>query len=120
MNNLGLLILRVSMSGLMLTHGVPKFQKLLSGDFSFGNPVGIGPLPTLIFAVIAEVICPVLVMVGYKTKWSTIPIIITMAAAAFIVHASDPIGSKEKALLYLFGYITLALTGGGKYSIDRS
>ena len=75
---------------------------------------------TLLFAVIAEAIAPVLVMVGYKTKWSTLPTIITMAVAAFVVHGDDPFATKEKALLYLFGFIAIALLGGGKHSINRS
>ncbi|MFY0625081.1 MAG: DoxX family protein [Reichenbachiella sp.] len=120
MNNLGLLILRVGFSALMLTHGIPKFMKLINGDFSFGDPIGIGALPTLILAVIGEVVAPVLVMIGFKTKWSTLPIIATMAVAAFVVHAGDPIGSKEKALVYLIAFVSIALFGGGKYSVDRA
>ena len=43
-----------------------------------------------------------------------------MAVAAFIVHASDPIGTKEKALLYLIGFVVIFLAGPGKYSIDKN
>lgn len=120
MNNLGLLILRVSLSALMLTHGIPKFQKIMAGNFNFADPFGVGSLPTLIFAVIAEVICPVLIIVGFRAKWAALPIIITMATAAFVVHGGDPIGSQEKALLFLAGYVAIALMGGGKYGVDRS
>lgn len=120
MNHLGLLILRVSLSALMLTHGIPKFQKLLSGDFSFANPIGIGEFPSLMVTVIGELLCPILIIIGYKTKWSSLPIIGVMTVAAFVVHAGDPIENKEKALLYLFGFIVVALSGPGKYSIDKS
>ena len=120
MNHIGLLILRVSFSAMMITHGYPKFMKLINGDFGFANPIGIGELPSLILTVIGELICPVLVILGYKTKWSAIPVIITMTVAAFIVHGGDSFGTKEKALLFLFGFVSIALFGGGKYSIDRS
>jgi putative oxidoreductase len=41
-----------------------------------------------------------------------------MAVAAFIVHGGDPWGEKELAYIYLAGYLTLLLTGPGKFSVD--
>ncbi|MBG44013.1 MAG: DoxX family protein [Aequorivita sp.] len=117
--NLGLLLMRVGFGALMLTHGIPKLLKMLSGDFSFGDPIGIGETATLILAVLCEVLFPLLVIIGFKTRLSAIPVIITMAVAAFIVHAADPFGTKEMAILYLIGFTAIALLGAGKYSIDR-
>src|SRR5690606_1891016 len=117
--NLGLLLLRVGFGGMMLTHGFPKLMKMLSGDFSFGDPIGIGETTTLILAVLAEVVFPILVIIGFKTRFSAIPVIITMAVAAFVVHAADPFGTKEMSLLYLFAFGAIALLGAGKYSVDR-
>ncbi|MDX1784318.1 MAG: DoxX family protein [Aequorivita vladivostokensis] len=117
--NLGLLLLRVGFGGMMLTHGIPKLLKMLSGDFSFGDPIGVGETATLILAVLCEVFFPILVIIGFKTRLSAIPVIITMAVAAFVVHAADPFGIKEKAILYLIGFIAIALLGAGKYSVDK-
>ena len=117
--NLGLALLRISASAMMLTHGYPKFQKLLSGDFEFGDPIGLGPSPSLFLAIIGEVICPILVPIGRKTRWAAIPTVITMAVAAFVVHADDPFGTKEKALLYFVMFLVIALLGPGKYSVDK-
>jgi len=117
--NLGLLLLRVGFGGMMLTHGIPKLLKMLSGDFSFGDPIGIGETTTLILAVLCEVFFQILVIIGFKTRLSAIPVIITMAVAAFVVHAADPFGIKEKAILYLIGFIAIALLGAGKYSVDK-
>lgn len=117
--NIGLLILRVGFGTMILTHGIPKLLKLLSGDFSFGDPIGIGEPATLILAVLSEFLFPVLVIVGFKTRLSALPVIITMAVAAFIVHAADPFGTKEMALLYLIGFGAIALLGAGKYSVDK-
>jgi len=118
--DLGLLIMRVGFGALMLTHGIPKLFKLISGDFSFGDPIGIGPTASLILTVIAEAICPILIIIGLKTRLSAIPVVITMAVAAFIVHAGDPIATKEKALLYLVGFLGIALMGGGRFGLSRS
>ena len=117
--NLGLLLLRVGFGGMMLTHGIPKLLKMISGDFSFGDPIGIGEPASLVLAVLSEVLFPILVVIGFKTRLSSIPVIITMAIAAFIVHAADPLGTKEKAILFLIGFIAIALLDAGKYSVDK-
>ena len=118
--HIGLLLLRLGFSGLMLTHGIPKLMKLLQGNLEFADPLGIGALPSLILTVIGEVICPLLIIIGYKTRLAAIPAAITMAVAAFVIHGADPIGTKEKALLYLFAFVIIALTGAGKYAVDRN
>ncbi|MFV0564778.1 MAG: DoxX family protein [Flavobacteriaceae bacterium] len=116
--NLGLLILRLGFSGMMLTHGIPKISSLFESPIKFADPIGVGETTSLILALIGEVVAPVLVLIGFKTKWATIPVIITMAVDAFVVHANDPIGVKEKALLYLIGFVAIFFAGPGKYSVD--
>lgn len=118
-SDIGLAVLRILPSAFLLSHGIPKLQKLLNGDFEFADPIGIGATPSLFLAVIGEVICPVLVIIGYKTRWATLPILIVMVVAAFIVHASDPFGRKELALLYLVCFAVIMLLGPGRYSIDK-
>lgn len=117
--HLGLLFLRVAFSGLMLTHGIPKLLKVIEGNFEFGDPIGLGVLPSLILTVIAEAICPLFIIIGFKTRLASIPVIITMGVAAFVVHGADALAIKEKALLYLAAFIAIALLGPGKHSADR-
>lgn len=117
--HLGLALLRVVPSIFMLTHGYPKFQKLLAGNTEFANPIGIGQAPSLFLAVVSEFICPILIIIGFKTRWATIPAMITMLVAALVVHGSDPFGTKEKALLYFFIFLAIFLLGPGKYSLDK-
>ena len=116
-SDLALLILRLSMGGLMLTHGIPKLKLLSAETLEFINPIGVGQWPTLILAIIAEVICPIMVILGIKTKWASVPTIIAMAVAAFLVHANDPFAHKEKALLYFFGFLVIFFVGSGKFTL---
>lgn len=117
-NNLALLILRLGFGGFMLTHGIPKLN-MLSNPADFGDPIGLGPTLSLILALIGEVVAPIFIIIGFKTKLATIPCIITMAVAAFIVHAKDDLGTKEHALLYMFAFVAIFLAGAGKFSIDK-
>ncbi len=117
--DLGLLILRVGLAALMLTHGIPKLIEIINGDFAFANPLGIGAGLSKILAMSAEFLCSVLIILGIRTRLASIPIIITMLVALFLVHWDDPIGSKEKAMLYIIGFLTIAIIGGGKHTIKK-
>ncbi|MFK2821095.1 DoxX family protein [Flavobacteriaceae sp. LMIT009] len=117
--DLGLLFLRVGIGAMMLTHGIPKINRLFADPIEFGDPIGLGPTISLILALIGEVVAPALLIVGFKTKLAAIPAFITMAVAALIVHAEDPFGTKEKALMYALCFLVIFFTGAGKYSLDK-
>ncbi len=122
--SLGLLILRLGMGGYMLTHGWPKLQKLLSGEFDgFPDPLGVGSTASLVLIVVGEFLCPILVMLGLGTRLAAIPTVIGMCVAAFIVHKNDPWtmgggAAKEPALLYAIPFLALVFTGAGRISLD--
>ena len=117
--DLGLLVLRVGAGVMMMTHGWGKLLMLLDGKgHDFADPVGAGPMASLLLAVFAEFLCALLVVLGVKTRWTAIPLVVTMAVAALVVHASDPFNVKELAALYGVVFLALVLTGGGRYSFD--
>lgn len=113
------LLLRIGAGGLIFTHGLPKLLKVFAGDFSFSDPIGLGPELSLILAAFSEGICGVLVAIGFGTRLSAIVLSINMAVAFFIAHAGDPFSNKEKALLFLLLFVVILFTGGGKYSLDH-
>ncbi|MFH4965252.1 DoxX family protein [Gaetbulibacter sp. M235] len=117
-NNLALLILRLGFGGFMLTHGIPKIETLFETPVKFTDPFGIGDTATLILTLIGEVVAPIFIIIGFKTKWAAIPSAITMAVAAFVIHAKDDLGTKEHALLFLLVFVAILLAGPGKYSVD--
>lgn len=114
-----LLLFRIAIGGMMLVHGVPKLLQLFSGEeIVFGDPIGIGATASLALAVLAEVICSVLIIIGLGTRLAVIPLIITMTVAILIVHATDGFQAQELGALYLICYLVLFYTGSGKYSLD--
>lgn len=117
--DIGILLFRLGISALMLTHGIPKLLMIFSSEeISFGDPIGVGEVATLTFAVFAEFICSVLIILGLGTRLAVIPIIIVMAVAALYIHVPDGFSRQELPLLFMFGYILLFCTGSGKYSLD--
>ena len=120
LTDVGLLILRLSVGLLMaFSHGLGKVQKFFTADpIQFPDPIGLGPAFSLALAGGAEFFLSLFLVVGFLTRISTIPLIITMLVAIVIFHADDPFGKKEFGMLFLFPYITLLLTGPGRFSID--
>lgn len=117
--DIGLLIYRIGISGLILTHGFPKLLKFFGNEeIRFADPLGFGELFTYGFAVFGEFFCSLFILFGFLTRIATIPLIIIMATVVFIVHVPDGFGRQELPLLYLFGFILLFFTGAGKYSLD--
>lgn len=119
--HVGLLIFRVLVSCLMLTHGVPKLQRLFSGEeIQFADPYGLGVVTSLVLAILAEFGCSILIMLGLATRLATIPLMVTMSTAIIFAHENDPFGVKEKPLLFLVCYILLFMVGAGKFSLDNN
>lgn len=113
-----ILMVRIVIAILMLTHGIPKLSLLLSGEVQFPSLFGLSATGSLILAVFAEVGCSLLILAGLGTRLATIPLIITMVVAVLYIHATDPFSKRELALLYLLPYLALLISGSGKFSID--
>lgn len=116
--DLAILLLRIGTACLVMTHGIPKLLKIMSGDFSFGDPLGLGPAASLLLATFAEVVCAIFVLIGLWTRLATIPLLFTFVVIVFVVYAGDPFGDKELPLFFLITFFSLFLTGAGKYSMD--
>jgi putative oxidoreductase len=58
-------------------------------------------------------------VVGLGTRFAAVPLLITMLIAAFVIHADDPWGKQEFALMYAIPYLTLIFTGGGRFALER-
>ena len=120
----GILTWRLTLGVLMLMHGI---YKLINGlDYIEGLLMELG-LPKF-FALgvhVGEIIAPLLLIVGYRTKIAAIIYAFTMIVAVFMSHSHEifQLGQNgawaiELNALFLFGAVGLIFTGAGKYSID--
>ena len=121
LQDFGFLAVRLLSGGMMLTHGIPKFDRLFGeGPVKFADPFGLGPEISLGLVLFAEVGCSLLVMAGFKTRWATLPLLFTMLMAAFYAHGSDPFSDKELSLLFFTLFLSVLISGGGRLSVDQA
>ncbi len=114
----GLLILRMGAGLLMATHGWSKLMGFSEKSGDFYNFLGLGDEISLALTVFAEFFCSMFLVLGMGTRLFLVPLIIVGLVIVFAVHVANPLSDKEHGILFLVPYITLMLTGPGKYSID--
>ena len=124
--NIGLLILRLSIGGLMLFHG---YNKLIHGIDGLVDMFSSKGFPgSIAYAVyLGELLAPIFIIVGYRTKLASLFVVATMLVAMFVVHADDllKLGDHgewgvELVGLYLFGALSIFFLGGGKFALSSS
>ena len=105
---------------MLVLHGWDKLTGYRSVVEDFPDPLGIGRHMSLLLALFAELVCSALLVAGALTRFAATVLIINMSVALFMVHHGDmtQAGHGEPAALYLFGYITILLAGGGRFSAD--
>jgi putative oxidoreductase len=122
--DVGKLLLRLTIGGLLLCHGIGKIQ---NGIDWMGPMLAGHNLPDFVrYGVyVGEVLAPVLVIAGFFTRIGGLIIAINMAVAAWLAHANelwkmDQMGgwARELDALYLFGGLCIMFLGAGSVSID--
>ena len=114
----GLLLFRLSLGGLMIVnHGWMKIINYETLQSQFLNFLGLGSQISLILAIIAEILCSILLLFGLYTRLALIPLIITMLVAV-ATKGWEIFGKAEMAFLYLIGFVFLFILGPGESSID--
>lgn len=125
-NDLGLLIIRLSLGLLMLLHGIAKLSHGV--DFLSGMFQDLGLPGFFAYSVyIGEIVAPVLLIIGYRTKLAALLFAFTMLAAVLMAHASDILvltqtggWAIELQALYFFGALALFFTGAGTYAVSKT
>ncbi len=101
-----------------VAHGWGKFAGFADISTKFPDPMGVGMEVSLALAVFSELICGILIAIGLTTRLVTIPLIITMLVAVFVIHGVDPFAKQELAYMYLMAYTAILFLGPGKFSLD--
>lgn len=122
---IGKLILRLSVGGMMLPHGLHKMTHGVGGIMNLFASKGI-PGFFAYFAYVGEVIAPILILIGFYTRLSALVLGGTIVVAILTAHGGDifSLNSRtgawgiELQMFYVFGAAAIFLLGAGKYSMD--
>ena len=123
--DVGKLLLRLAVGGLMLFHGM---HKLLGGVDGIGGMLVEKGLPGFLAygVLIGEVLAPCLIIVGVLTRPAALVLALTMVAAWLMVGTSETWHLDEtgawaiESLIYFFiSALAIALLGAGRYRLVK-
>ena len=123
--DLGRLLLRFALGGLILFHGIAKLKGGIDGITQAVIAMGL-PAFVAYGVYIGEVLAPVLLIIGWFARIASLLIAINMVFAIVLVHRADLFKladsggyALELQALYLLVAVALALMGPGRYSVDE-
>lgn len=123
--DIGLLVLRITVGGLLFLHGIHKISTGIENQMQLLSNNGL-PGQLMYFVYISEVVAPILLLLGVFTRISALTIIMTMITILFVLP--DPLlglnqhGASviELQLLYLLIPVALFFTGPGRYRLKNT
>jgi putative oxidoreductase len=118
--DIALLILRLWVGvSLFIKHGLEKVLHFQTMATHFPDPIGVGAKFGLVYALLSDAICSVLVAIGLVTRLAAFLVVVNLAVIfIFMHHGSFTEDHAELVYVYLGAYLTLVLTGPGRFSID--
>jgi len=117
--DLGLLFARIAGALLLLhVHGIPKLLHYQDELQRIDDPLGMGRTATLLCALFAEVVCPLLIAAGLLTRLASLPVLFLLGVSMVLVHPDWSIADGQFGWLLIIVFGTIALSGAGRYSLD--
>ncbi len=123
---IGILMLRISIGVLMLFHGIAN----LNSNYAFiKSLLSAKNIPEFISygVFLGEIIAPILIIIGYRTRLASLALAFNMLIAIFMAHTSDIFSINqyggwaiELQALYFFGTVSILLIGVGKHAVSTN
>ena len=119
-SQVGIFILRVGVAAMMLGHGWPKLVLRVQGrGAEWLDPLGWGPVVSLVLCVAAEFFCSLAVLLGLMTRLASLVLVVNFWVIVFVYGESSSWVQSELPVLYMLCFATLVCTGSGPLAIDR-
>ena len=118
------LILRITIGGLMLFHGI---DKAIHGVSFIEGMLSAHELPAVVTygVYIGEIVAPLMLIFGLMTTLGAMIIIVNMVMAILLAYSDSLFSVTEQGawsievpMLYLMGAVVIILLGAGQYSAD--
>lgn len=123
--DLGKLIIRLTLGGLLLFHGV---SKLLNGVGFIEGQLASHNLPTILAygVYIGEILAPLMIILGYQTRIGALIVVFNMIVAIALVHSHQLLSlgsnggwSLELQGFFLFSALAVIFLGPGRYKLKN-
>ncbi|MFV8572224.1 DoxX family protein [Marinobacter sp. SBS5] len=123
--DLGKLIIRLTLGGLLLFHGV---SKLLNGIGFIESQLVSHNLPAILAygVYIGEIIAPLMIILGYQTRIGALIVVFNMIVAIALVHSHQLLSlssnggwSLELQGFFLFTALAVIFLGPGRYKLKN-
>ena len=119
--DLALLLLRILVGfSLFYKHGIEKLTGFSNMQTHFPDPLHIGVKTGLIFALLTDGICTMLIILGFATRLAALLIVTNLTVVFILIHSgSFTEGHAELVYDYLSSFLCILFAGAGKYSLDN-
>jgi putative oxidoreductase len=118
--DVGLLFLRVS-GALFLcwVHGMPKLLNYSEQLKLIEDPFHLGAHVTLLLAIVAEVLCPLLIIAGVLVRLACLPILAVLLISMLVVHPEWTLFEGQFGWLLLIIFTSILIAGPGRFSLAQ-
>ncbi len=119
--DLAMLLLRILVGfSLFYKHGIEKLTGFSNMQTHFPDPLHIGVTPGLIFALITDGICSLLIIFGIATRLAALLVVINLTVVFILMHKGSFVEAHaELVYVYLSSFLCILFAGAGKYSVDN-
>jgi len=118
--NWGMFCFRVLASlELIVAHGFKKVGIGVQEAEHIPNPLHFPETFNSRFAIAANIVFPVFVILGFCTRLASLPTLAVTLTGYFVVHWNGTLLEKDTPFMYSLVFLLITVLGAGKYSIDN-
>lgn len=124
-DDLGKLLLRLMLGGLMLFHGIAKLGDGGSLNWIAGQLSDMGLPGFIAYGVyVGEIVAPVMIIAGVYCRIGAAILVVNMLFAVGLVHVAELLMINEQGgyalelhAFYTFSAVSIALMGSGRFAV---
>ncbi|TRZ43559.1 DoxX family protein [Robertkochia solimangrovi] len=104
---------------LMIVHGFKKIGLGITTTEIVPNPYHLPESLNQGFAILANLLFPIMVIFGFLTRLAVIPILMVTISGYFAVHWHDSLLVKDVPFMYSTAFLFILFSGPGRISVDH-
>jgi uncharacterized membrane protein YphA (DoxX/SURF4 family) len=115
--DVGLLLIRLAVAMVFLSHGVGKFINL-DNTIVFFDGLGLGPIFVYLVGI-AEIAGGLMMLLGFGTQIAGLMLAVIMVGSILLFKLPGGFSKMEIDLVMLLASLGLAFSDNGKYAIEH-